>query len=298
MTTAGSERPFGLDGPLGVWRPMERWIVGYALVTLPFLAWGALRGNPACLRELGVSAAAAGGCLLLAWLTRTTRRALPLVLRLFSAPIAYWFFYHQIETIWPLLWHAPLDDLLVRADQALFGCQPSYAFRAAVPSRALSELLCFAYLAYYFFSPIVGFGALLTRGYRTAERILASATGTFLLCYAFFWLVPTVGPHFWFPPHLGPRLYDGWISNHALFFFTGGGEIRGGAFPSSHIAVATLFTLWARREVPFLFPFLATVTALMLPAVIYLHAHYVLDVPFGLAAGVLAYLLSRRWLRA
>jgi membrane-associated phospholipid phosphatase len=31
------------------------------------------------------------------------------------------------------------------------------------------------------------------------------------------------------------------------------------------------------------------ITALMLPAVVYLHAHYLLDVPAGLLAGSLAY---------
>ncbi|HLO66553.1 MAG TPA: phosphatase PAP2 family protein [Holophaga sp.] len=293
---AGSRYPFGLEGPLGPWRAMDRWVVGYALATLPILGWGAFRGAPGCLREAGVSLATAGACVLYARLTARTANPVAILLRLFFAPIVYWNFYHQVQTIWPLLHGAPFDGILAAADQRIFGCQPSLAFRAALPWRGLSEILCLAYLAYYFFSPIVGLSALLTRGYASAERILTAATATFLLCYAFFWLVPTVAPHFWFPPHLGPRPYDGWIANHALFFFTGGGEIRGGAFPSSHIAVALLFTLWARRETPFLFPFLAVATALMLPAVVYLHAHWTLDIPAGLLVGFLAYKASRRWL--
>jgi len=186
----------------------------------------------------------------------------------------------------------PLDPLLVQGDLWLFGCQPSRAWHAAWPSRPLSELFCFAYLAYYFFTPVAGFAALLGKGYRAAERIILATTGCFLLCYAFFWIFPTVAPHFWFPPATGPRLYDGYVFNHALFFFTSGGEIRGGAFPSSHVAVAVLITLWARRETPALWVPLAAVTALMLPAVVYLGAHYFWDVPAGLATGFLAYFLS------
>jgi len=37
---------------------------------------------------------------------------------------------------------------------------------------------------------------------------------------------------------------------------------------------------------------LAVVTALMLPAVVYLRAHYLLDVPAGLAVGAMAYVLT------
>jgi hypothetical protein len=273
---------------------MDRWVVGYALATLPFLAYGWQRGAPGCAAQIGVNALVAAGCLLVARWSRDTRQVLPTVLRLFYAPIVYWFFYHQAQTLWPLFRAQPLDGLLAQAEARLFGLQPSLAFRAAVPWRWLSELLCFAYLAYYFFTPVVGLTALLRKGYLVADRILLSVTACFLLCYAFFWIFPTVGPHFWFPPHAGPRLYDGYLFNHALFALTSGGEIRGGAFPSSHIAVAVLFTLWARREVPGLYPALAVVTALMLPAVVYLRAHYFLDVPAGLAAGVLAYGISVR----
>jgi len=291
---AGSERPFGLTGPLGTWRPLDRWVVGYALGSLPFLGYGWFRGVPSCAVQGGINLLVAAGCLLVAWWSREARGRLPVLLRLFYAPIIYWVLYHQIQTLWPLFHATPLDGLLVGAEGRLFGCQPSLAFRAAVPRAGLSELFCFAYLAYYFFTPVVGITALMRSGYLAAERILLAVTGCFFCCYAFFWLLPTVGPHFWLPPGLGPQLYDGYLFNHALFFFTASGEIRGGAFPSSHIAVALLFTLWARREVKPLWIPLAAVTALMLPAVVYLRAHYLLDVPAGLVTGLLAYFISRK----
>jgi len=292
----GSERPFKLTAPLGLWRPLDIWVAGYALATLPLLLYGAWRGRPDCAAQAGVSLAVLAGSRLLALWSRDTRRILPTVLRLFGAPIIYLCFYRQVATLWPLFRSAPLDPLLVRAEFRIWGCQPSLAFRAALPSRALSELFCFAYLAYYFFTPVVGLTAL-ARSYAAAERMVLAATGTFFLCYALFWMLPTVAPHFWFPPGAGPVLYDGYVFNHLLFFFTGSGEIRGGAWPSSHIAVALLYTLWARIELPTLFPYLAAVTALMLPAVVYLGAHYSVDVPAGLAAGLLAYAVSRALIR-
>jgi membrane-associated phospholipid phosphatase len=56
--------------------------------------------------------------------------------------------------------------------------------------------------------------------------------------------------------------------------------------------VALLFTLLARRKVKPLWLPMAVVTALMLPAVVYLRAHFVVDVPAGLLAGLVAYGVS------
>ena len=291
---AGSERPFGLDGPLGCWRVQDRLVLAYALLTLPVLALGAARGMPDCRAQAAVSLAVLAGVPLLARLSRDTRSRLLTALRLFCAPLLYWVFYHQAQTLWPVLRAAPLDGPLAALEGRLWGLQPSLAFGAALPQRWVSELFCAAYFAYYLFVPVLGLATLCVRGYAAAERLLAAATGCMLSCYALFWLFPTVGPHYWFAPGRGPQLYDGYVFNHLLFFFTSGGEIRGGAFPSSHIALALLLTLLARRAVPALFPALAGITLLLLPAVVYLRAHYLLDVPAGLLTGLLAYALAAR----
>ena len=241
----------------------------------------------------------AGAVALARW-TRDTRAPLASLLRLFYGPLLYWTLYHQVQTLWPVLHQAPLDGALAALEARLWGGQPALAFAAALPSRWLSELFCFAYFAYYFVVPVVGLAALRTRGYATAEGFILAVTVCFLVCYTGFWLAPTVGPHYWFPPGRGPELYRGYLFNHLLFGFTAHGEIRGGACPSSHIAVAFLATLWTRRRAPALFPFLAAITGLMLPAVVYLRAHYLLDVPAGLLVGGLVYRLTRReppWIR-
>lgn len=286
---AGSDRPFGLTAPLGTWRPLDRWVAGYALLTATILTAFALRGAPGAGRQaLGSLGVLVLATLLGRW-TRDTRNPILTILRLFYMPLFYTFFYRQIHALWPLFHRVPLDGYLAHLEWRLFGTQPSLAFQAAFPYRWLSEVFCFAYFSYYFFTPLVGLTALFRRGYLAAERILLATTICFLACYTFFWLVPTVAPHFWFAPHLGPQLYHGYVFNHLLFLFTANGEIPGGAFPSSHLAVAVLLTLWARRETPGLFPYLAVITTLMLPAVVYLGAHYLLDVPTGVLTGVLAY---------
>lgn len=294
---AGSTRrpgPFGLTAPLGSWRLLDRALAGYALLSSMVLGVGLARGAAGCDTQLGVNAVILMVALVIVRWSRDTTRVVPTLLRFCYVPIMYWVFYHQIETIWPILRAAPLDAGLARLEGQLFQGQPSLAFRAAFPFPWLSEIFCFAYFAYFFFPPAVFFTVLFRRGYLAAEHIALATSLCFFSCYVLFWLFPTVAPHFWFPPHQGPQLHDGYVFNHLLFFLTSGGEIRGGAFPSSHIAVALLLTLSARRDAPGLFAPLAVITALILPAVVYLRAHYLLDVPAGLLTGLLAFAVTNR----
>lgn len=297
---AGSEmrpRPFGLTAPLGFWRPLDLALVSYAVLASLLLLVGLARGVHGCEKPLLANVTVLVVALLIMRWSRNTTAWVPTLLRFCYVPLCYLIFYQQIEIIWPILRAAPLDSGLVRLEGWLFHFQPALAFRAALPFAWLSEIFCFAYFAYYFFTPVVFLTVLFRRGYLVAERIALATSLCFFACYALFWLFPTVGPHYWFPPHQGPQLYDGYVFNHLLFFLTSSGEIRAGAFPSSHIAVALLLTLSARRDAPGLFVPLAVITALMLPAVVYLKAHYLLDVPAGILTGLLAFAIMNRFIR-
>jgi hypothetical protein len=294
-SAATDDGPFGAPAVLGPLRPLELLVGGYVTLAAIPLAVGAARGQPRCLPQLVVDLLIVGFALVFAHLTAQTRSPLLVLLRPGYVPLLFWWFYRQTSIIWPVLHDAPFDAWIVALDQRLFGTQAALAFQDALPSRALGEIFSFAYFAYYFFMPAIFIGALLERGYRAAERAVFDASACFFSCYVFFWLFPTVSPHFWFPPGTGPQLYPGYVFNHALLFLTSRGEIPGGAFPSSHIAVAVLLTLSARREVPRLFPFLLAITVVMGPAVVYLRAHYLVDVPAGILVGVLFWRIAPRW---
>ena len=291
---AGCDRPFGLREPLGPWRPLDSWVAGYTLLATGVLGLGAARGLAGCRNQALANLLVLAGILALARWSRDARGLLPVCLRLVYPVLLFALLYHQVQTLWPVLHRAPLDGALAALELRLWGTQPSLAFQAALPGRGWSELFCCAYFAYYLGVPAVILTALFARGYELAERVTLATTACFCSCYTLFWLLPTVGPHYWFAPALGPGPYRGYVFNQLLHAITSRGEIRGGACPSSHLAVALLLTLWARRAAPRLFPVLAVITALLVPAVVYLRAHYLVDVPAGLAAGLLAYGLSAR----
>ncbi|HSS79367.1 MAG TPA: phosphatase PAP2 family protein [Thermoanaerobaculia bacterium] len=291
MSAAGE--PAVPPGGPGFLRPLEWLVIGNSVVYGLVLLAAAARGFSGCLAQAAWSFGVGAGACLVGWATRrTTHRGLLLV-RLGWAPVMYFIFYHQAGIIWPTIYRAPFDGWLASADQALFGTQPALRFQDLLPSRLLSEIFCYAYFTYFLYTPLVGVPAFF-KSFAAAERVVFATTLGYYLCYTIFWLFPTVAPHYWFPPHAGPQPYNGYVFNHLLFFLTSHGEIRGGAFPSSHIAVATLLTVYARRETPRLFPFLAVTTALLYPAVVYLHAHYVVDVPAGIAVGLFVAAISDR----
>jgi PAP2 superfamily len=294
---AGSEDvrfPFGLNAPLGVFRLLDALIAGYVVVVSVPLALGAARGTSGCAQQLLVNLAVLGGLALVCVLSRRSRWRSLALLRLSYGPALFSVLYRQTATVWPVLYEQPFDAWLVHVEQLLWRSQPSLVFAQQAPWRWLSELFCAAYYAYYYFVPAMLFTVLLTRGYTAAERVVFSIALCFLICYTLFWFFPTVAPHYWFPPHAGPQLYQGYLFNHLLFLFTAAGEVPAGAFPSSHIAVALLLTIQAHRFAPRLFPFMLAVTVVMCPAVVYLKAHYALDVPAGILMGLLIATIADR----
>jgi len=287
---AGSDAiqlPFGRTEPLGAFRPLDALIAGYVVIAAIPLALGTARGVSGCTGQLFVNLAILAGTALICALTRRSRSWPLLLLRLAYVPLLFAVLYRQTAVIWPVLHEQPFDAGLVRLEQALWGTQPSLAFAQVAPWPWLSELFCGAYYAYYYFIPALLFTVLLTRGYAQAERALFATALCFCGCYTLFWLFPVVGPHYWFPPHVGPQLYKGYVFNHLLFLFTSWGEVPAGAFPSSHVAVALVLTLQARHLAPRLFPFMLTVTLLLCAAVVYVKAHYLVDVPAGILTGLL-----------
>lgn len=310
---AGSEKatcPFGLTRGPGAFQPLDAVTVAYAAFSALVLTVGAAQGLKGCReRALANLAIVVLVPLFCRW-TRRTKSRLLLFLRLAYVPSLFYHFFSQVEVIWPIFQAHVFDHHLVAAEQWLFGFQPSLEFQKAVYNltavetwssgtqpppgspqpvlwRLVGEVFCLAYFLYYCYTLILGVAFLARRGYAAAERMIFAAAICFFTCFTFFWFYPVAAPQFWFPPYEGPLLYPGYAANHVLFFFTSRGEIYAGAFPSSHIAVAVLLTIYCRREARWLFPYLLACTGLICGAVVFLRAHYFVDIPPGILVGVL-----------
>jgi len=177
-----------------------------------------------------------------------------------------------------------LTDVLQSLEVDWFGGHPSLYLSGLLPWIPLSEYLHFCYFAYLLLVPTIG-----SYWYFTGERakfheLVFLVSVTLTASYLFFALFPVDSPFYLFPPLGAP--FEGHFFYDLVHFMAGRGGARGGAFPSSHVSVATvvLLVLWG-RERRLAFALLPIVGGLVL-ATVYGRFHYALDVVAGLALAV------------
>jgi membrane-associated phospholipid phosphatase len=186
------------------------------------------------------------------------------------------------------------DDVVQRWEAATFGTSPVLWASARWPSALLSESLHAAYLSYYLIiygPPIV----LYMRGQLAEFRSTVGGLMTmFAICYIVFLVFPVAGPRYeWAPP---ATVFDGPVRRFALRILAAGSS-RGTAFPSSHVAVATVQAVLAFRRNARTGLLLGALTSCLAIGAVYGGFHYGVDVLAGGVVGVavgLALLVARR----
>lgn len=238
------------------------------------------------------------------------------IVDLYPLPL-FVFLYRQSEALNRAFFTQPLDAAFFALEARVFGFQPSLAFAERFPSTALAEVLYAAYFAFY--PMILGLGAWTIACDRQAgRRFLGTLATVFYACYGCFLVFPVVGPRILelgglpadqlarldllavapLPPstQAGPfarlmaLLYE-------LF------EGAGGAFPSSHVAVACLVLREAFRQRLALRWVLLGGVVLLCLGTVYGRYHYASDVAAGLlvfwpltrGAELLQEAYGRRW---
>ncbi len=195
-----------------------------------------------------------------------------------------------------------LDPMVIRWDQALFGCQPSVLFMQKLPYLVFSELFYLSYFSYYIM--IVGVGiALFVRDRTQFFHYVSVVSFVFYLCYLTYIFMPVIGPMVFFhdvdgyslpsdiqqlastdiyPPAIkaGPFYHVmAWI--YRVF------ESPGAAFPSSHVAIAACTVFFSFRYLRTIRYLHLLVAILLCLSTIYCRYHYATDVLAGLLTAVI-----------
>jgi len=182
-----------------------------------------------------------------------------------------------------------LDEHIAGIDQDLFGMQFCDLFSSAFPSLFFSEAMAFFYFSYYLMIPGVGF--LLWIKNRVLYRSFIFTTA---LCFYFFYLVfsilPSEGPQFYLRE--GVILWKGYFFAPILNDILNALEVPTGAFPSSHVGIALIVTVFAWRFNKVLGVILTVLTSGLCAAVLYGGPHYFIDLPCGLVVGVIFILIA------
>jgi membrane-associated phospholipid phosphatase len=162
-------------------------------------------------------------------------------------------FFQAIGAMIHIIHPAYLDPLMVRADHLIFGREMT-TWLQTFARPWLTELMYFFYTSYYFFAPLIGLPLWLRwrrerspgAGDRFKEYLLAVSL-TFWICYLHFLLTPAGGPVFYADYPGGVlHLSGGPITAFEQWLFATGGMV-GGAFPSSHVAMALVSAAYAVR---------------------------------------------------
>ncbi len=210
--------------------------------------------------------------------------------RYWYQPITYTFFYEAACSLKHFLIPYNLDPFFQHLDRMLFGVQPSVGLARVISTKPVAEFMFISYFSYYLLIPILGFSLYCGRR-RLFPGFLLRVSAVFYVCYAFFVLLPVIGPE-----TMGVAPPPGYIFHDIMAFIYKHGELGGGSFPSSHVAVALTVTLVAARYRPRLFRYFFLPDIIFLSiSTVYLRYHYVVDVFAGIATTFLVLALIDRW---
>jgi membrane-associated phospholipid phosphatase len=177
------------------------------------------------------------------------------------------------------------DHRIVSLEKSLFGVNPTL-WLDQHPNVFLTELMSAGYLSYYIMIPGLSLLLFFTRRDAEIRRFVTAGCVTFFASYLIFILYPAAGPRF----HLD-GLYQNTLTGPVLrplvMFVIDNAAFRGGAMPSSHVAVAVVvlfFTVRSFRKRGWL---LSPVVLALALGTVYGRFHYVSDVVVGVLMGII-----------
>lgn len=193
--------------------------------------------------------------------------------------------YEETRSYLHVIFPGFFDYLVQKWEFGLFGVLPNiYLEQFARPW--LTELLSFGYISYYLFFLIPPFIFYFYKRDRLEKLIFAMAL-VYYISFLGFIVFPVASPRFalagqfqaplqgYLLPKIQGRLMETWA-------------LRGGAMPSSHVAMAVASMLVTKRYFKRLYPIMLILAILIMLGAIYGRYHYITDVAVGTTLGIVA----------
>jgi len=176
-------------------------------------------------------------------------------------------------------------------DQFIFGYLPSLVWGKLYSYWAIQELFHFAYFCYY--PMIAGIPIYLYFTQKDAFReVIFNLTFVFYCCYTIYSVLPVIGGRFLPEAMALTKTYRGGPFTHIMVFIYRTSNHLGGAFPSSHIAIAIVLTISALKYIRPLGYICTVITFFLSLATVYCHYHWFIDAVFGILTGIAGYYLA------
>ena len=183
------------------------------------------------------------------------------------------------------------DPFFMNIDQQIFGYLPSLQWGTVHNHWLISELFHFAYFCYY--PMIVGLPLYLYfKNPKGFKEIIFNLSFVFYLCYFIYSLLPVIGGRYLPEAMELTKVYRAGPFTHIMVFIYRHSNHLGGAFPSSHVAIALVLTIGALRYLRPLGYIFAGICVFLSLATVYCHYHWFIDAVFGILTGLLGYALA------
>lgn len=191
--------------------------------------------------------------------------------------------YEETRPLIHMVFPHSFDPLINRLELALFGIYPTVWMQKFV-CFGLNECLMFSYSFYYFLLVVLGTGLFLTRKVKEFDDLLFTSAVAYYISYLGFILFPVEGPRFTLMSGHQVEINGGFFTSLAQGLINTAG-IQGAAMPSSHVAVALVVLVYARRHHRLLYWVLSPLIVSLFVATVYGRFHYVSDVAAGILVG-------------
>ncbi len=207
--------------------------------------------------------------------------------------LLYLYFFESVALTNRAFFHDWLDPFFMNIDYALFGYLPSMEWGMRFDSIWIKELLHFAYFCYY--PMIVGLPVLFYFKNRKAlDEMVFVLSFVFYICYFIFSWLPVIGGRFVPIAMQWTEQADGGVFTALMAYIYTQSPHLGGAFPSSHIAVALTLSLMAWRHFRAVGYVFLCITFFLAIATVYCHYHWFIDAVFGIITGFLGFWLAQK----
>ncbi len=198
--------------------------------------------------------------------------------------------YEETRYLIHLIFPQSFDPLINQLELAVFGVYPNVWMQKFI-CFGLNEYMMFSYCFYYFLLAVLGLGLYLGGKIREFDDLLFTSAVAYYISYMGFVLFPVEGPRFALTLQQQVAINGGFFTSLAHNLIDKAG-IQGAAMPSSHVAVALVVLVYARRHHRILYFVLSPLIASLFISTVYGHFHYVSDVIAGILVGMGSIILS------
>ncbi|MFQ6002708.1 MAG: phosphatase PAP2 family protein, partial [Candidatus Zixiibacteriota bacterium] len=192
---------------------------------------------------------------------------------------------HLVHVIFP----GWFDPLINRLEVGIFGVHPTVWIQKFI-SSVLNEYLMFTYSFYYLLLLILGLGLFLKNKIEELDNLTFTSAVAYYISFLGFIFFPVEGPKHALIDLHNLKLEGVFFTPLAQGLIKVAG-IHGGAMPSSHVAVALVVLIYAKRHHRVLYHILSLPILSLFVSTVYGRFHYVSDVVAGLLVGAVSMLL-------